>query len=710
MKTRRRWLILAGAAGVSVVALWAALGSRESVYQGKPVSYWLDFGAEALQPVAGLPRDDLPKGPNKLVQAREALGAIGPRALPYLAARMGGPTPAPIRWYRALLVRLPAGIRAHLPQSRPKNGLTLITGGFFFAAIMERAGTNAIPELLALSGSNNSQTRRLALLHLGRVAADDHRQTLPVFDRALRDVDFGVRFDAFRQVCQMAGTDPKVGPILIAYLNEAGTNLSQELRLEALAASGGGGPQTNPVAARAFRLLLAVAGTNVWEQAFAAFAEWQQIPTSKTKDRVFAAFQSAFDTGRDDSQISLGRAFENLHLTGQQEHEMLIPLLAKGLAATNVGMRMISAGMLSQLGVAAELAQPALITSLEDPTPGVRAGAIQTLGHLGRKAPPAVPSLIRHLKEDPREGMLVWNIAFALGKIGPGAREAVPSLMQAAKETGGDDRSWLLGAAVAIDPQNKELVPALLSVLRPNAASVVDPRESSRERCYAARLLGEIGPTATEALLQLRKTMLEDNYLEPRLEAMEAILKIAPREGAELVPVMIEALSWGESDSYRTPAIVARLLGQIGPKASPKVIPELVKLLDDKEVLARLAAAQALAKVAPDRKAESVGTLYKLMAGKYGLRFRLRTIEGLWSIAPDDPQVIPELIKLLMPNNELPGDEPLELLRKIGPTARAAGPQLRAMLEDQDWRIRRAARELLERIENPTDGQIRSSL
>jgi HEAT repeat protein len=710
MKAKTRWLVLGGVGAVAVVVLWAALRSPEPVYEGKPVSYWLNLGEEAFaRPATILPGGQMPQGPNKLLQARQAIGAIGPKALPYVAARMGGPLSPLKRWYLELLARLPGSISNRLPRPGSTHGLNLFMAAPYFTAVTERAGTNGIPTLVALSSASNPQTRRLALLHLARLAASDHRQTVPVFERALRDVDLAVRFDALRQLCQMAGTDSQVAPILTAYLNEVGTNLPGQFRLEVLAVLGGGGPRMNPAAARSPSLSLATSNANIWERAFAALAEWQQVLTPEAKQRVFTVFQSAFNTIQAESQVSLQRAFENLPLTAQQERELLVPLLAKGLTATNVSVRAVSAGMLSQLGAAAEPALPALIASLEDSAPRVRTGAMQALGRLGPKAAPAVPSLVRRLKEEPLEEMFVWNVARALGQIGPPAKEAVPTLLQMAKETKGYNRSWLLGAVVAMDPQNPELVPVLLSVLKPDGKTndgsqpTSEDRNGRREethgRYYAARLLGNLGPAAASALPALRQMMLEDEDLEPRLEAMEAILKIAPQQGADLVPVMIEALRWGESDSHRTPAIVARLLGQIGPRASSAVVPELVKLLDDKEVLARLTAAEALAKVSPEHKAECLATLHHLMEGNYGLSFRFRTIKGLWHVAPDDPQIMPELIKLLLPNNEFPADEPLQLLGEMGPAAQTAVPQLRALLEGHDWRLRRAAREVLERME-----------
>ena len=79
---------------------------------------------------------------------------------------------------------------------------------------------------------------------------------------------------------------------------------------------------------------------------------------------------------------------------------------------------------------------------------------------------------------------------------------------------------------------------------------------------------------------------------------------------------------------------------------------------------------------------------------------KLLAIEGLWSIAPNDPVIMPELTHVLLPNSELQGDEAFGRLLKMGPAAKPALPQIRALLQTHDWRIRRATRDLLEKLES----------
>src|SRR5262249_20160032 len=54
--------------------------------------------------------------------------------------------------------------------------------------------------------------------------------------------------------------------------------------------------------------------------------------------------------------------------------------------------------LLPQFGPAARSAVPDLIDALKDPDPGIRQGAVVTLGQLGPDAVPAIPALVPLLK------------------------------------------------------------------------------------------------------------------------------------------------------------------------------------------------------------------------------------------------------------------------------------------------------------------------
>lgn len=93
------------------------------------------------------------------------------------------------------------------------------------------------------------------------------------------------------------------------------------------------------------------------------------------------------------------------------------------------GVRETAADALARIG---DPAVPALIETLRDPDPSIRAQAAKAFARMGPKAAPAVPELILALNDDERE--VRQGAARALGQIGPGAEEAVPALIKALKD------------------------------------------------------------------------------------------------------------------------------------------------------------------------------------------------------------------------------------------------------------------------------------
>ncbi|HVA47205.1 MAG TPA: HEAT repeat domain-containing protein [Pirellulales bacterium] len=93
------------------------------------------------------------------------------------------------------------------------------------------------------------------------------------------------------------------------------------------------------------------------------------------------------------------------------------------------GVRETAADALARIG---DAAVPALLDTLADPDPDVRAQAAHALARMGQKAEPAVPALI-HALDDPNQDVR-QGAARALGQIGSGAEEAVPALIKAIKD------------------------------------------------------------------------------------------------------------------------------------------------------------------------------------------------------------------------------------------------------------------------------------
>ena len=95
---------------------------------------------------------------------------------------------------------------------------------------------------------------------------------------------------------------------------------------------------------------------------------------------------------------------------------------------------------ISKIGVASI---PALITTLDDPSPDVRLRAIRPLVAMGHAASDAAPALTVRLRDDDAR-VRQWS-AVALGTIGPPAVGAVPTLVTVLK----DDQPQVRQAAAA---------------------------------------------------------------------------------------------------------------------------------------------------------------------------------------------------------------------------------------------------------------------
>jgi HEAT repeat protein len=680
--SKRRRLILGvlisfGLVGFALLARWR---SREPVFEGKPISYWLD--ATQRQLPSSWIAEGSRRPSNPFVKAKDAVASIGPEALPYIAARAGGEPASPWRrLYGRAYQAAPQVVRTYLPEPATGRGLGMLTTGYFLA-VTERAGTNAIPVLIDLYSSKNAHVRRAVVLSLGRLDSSDHARTVPLLQRALLEDSLPIRFDAFRILCQMAGTDARAGAILADYLNTAGTNAPDWMRLEGMAAVAA----ATGVESRANAGRPPLAAMNAWEKAFLAVAEWQRTPTPEQREQVLMAFEAAFATNTETLGPSVRRAFEMRFPTARQEEELLVPVLIKGLISRNLRVRTISAEMLGELGSAVRASAPSVLQAFAQ-HPSYE--FCYLLAHLGPRAAPAVATLVRELNSATNT-YPIFEVTTALGSIGREASNAIPTLLRIVKEQTGDARGYALAAVAQIQPQHPDLVPLLLTELK---------AEDWGDRCRAANILGGMGPLASNTLPALKQMVTEDPWLGPRLDSATAILRIDKRQGEELVPVLIEALEWPDGDGWPTPVIVARLLAQAGDAARP-AIPGLLKLFDHEDERARIAAAEALAKLDPSRRASSVAVLRELMKQPHNGNIRFYAATTLLALSPESAaEVAAEVGDLFKPNIEFYRQvEAIQFLSQLGASARVAVPQLQMLLETGDWKTRRAARDAIQEI------------
>jgi hypothetical protein len=215
-------------------------------------------------------------------------------------------------------------------------------------------------------------------------------------------------------------------------------------------------------------------------------------------------------------------------------------------------------------GEAGRAAVPALLAAVADRGHRDRLRAVEALGILGPDASPAVPALVRVMKEN---GAIGLGAAAALGRIGPPARESADELRRALD---------------APDPQI---------------------------RARAAIALWEVGrdaETAVPVLVEaLRGPTLRPGVVMARLPSVRTFTRTAA------FPIPYQAVATSQAavpavpPSFRCEIIEA--LGRMGTRAS-RAVPAVREAAKEADAATRKAAIEALKAIDPDGAAREVAS------------------------------------------------------------------------------------------------------
>jgi HEAT repeat protein len=196
-------------------------------------------------------------------------------------------------------------------------------------------------------------------------------------------------------------------------------------------------------------------------------------------------------------------------------------------------------------------------------------------------------------------------------------------------------------------------------------------------RLSAASDLAELGPDAKEAIPDLIET-LKDRNEDVRLTTVDALTAI----GKDAIGPLIEAtksdnvdIRWGAAEAIR----------RIGPEAKD-ALPQLTKLLEDKDEVIRLRAAYSMSVFGLGGRA-AVPILVDALQHENADE-RTRAVEGLQRIGLP---AVPSLTRKLEDPNPKVRNSAAEALGKIGSDARDAVPNLIKVLKDPDASVRRHA-------------------
>jgi HEAT repeat protein len=293
---------------------------------------------------------------------------------------------------------------------------------------------------------------------------------------------------------------------------------------------------------------------------------------------------------------------------------------------------------------------PALIKALHDKDALVRREAIKELGHLGKEAQVAIPTLLERAKTAPDAHERVIA-AEAAAYVEPRSPAAISALVEMLGERDFGLRGQAAAALGRLGPNARAAVPALSAL-----AVSTDPAL----RIEAALALAEVAPDNPDVFPVLRE-VFEDRDSLYRLRALEGLSKLGSAD--ESAASILMRMLWDDAQGR---AKAAEVLGGMGP-AAKSAVPALTDVLNGSDNQARVQAALALWKI-DGRAQEAVAVL----------------------VAALRSPLTPSPSKLAPPGRfGVPGLPPApicqqaaEALAQMGPAAQAAVPAVREVLSD----------------------------
>jgi HEAT repeat protein len=361
-----------------------------------------------------------------------------------------------------------------------------------------------------------------------------------------------------------------------------------------------------------------------------------------------------------------------------------------------------------------------------------KAKAVYALGNIGL---PAVPFLVE-LLEDP-DYKLRRSVIMALARMGPRAKSVIPCLLTQLESLSVTDRIEVPKAIHRIDPTDQR------------AAIRLSHDEIPWVRMQVAEELGNLGPMVENASAVLIQ-MLQDENDDVQSTAVRALIWFGPR-ARDAVPTLRTVLREGKSEWVRRQAaltltaisddakevvgiwmpflahedswdrrLALLILSELLPWAEP-AIPRFEELLLDSDNEVRYVAACLLSKFG--RRGESAllellhhedpgfrgNVAFVLACGPH----RKTSTHVLLDLPGDDERLYRELSSAIRYSDELPDGIPplaqmsqkpqmkdvvLAVLEELESNAVDTVPELRKLLQAEDWEVRREAIKALGRI------------
>jgi len=383
------------------------------------------------------------------------------------------------------------------------------------------------------------------------------------------------------------------------------------------------------------------------------------------------------------------RAADELAEFGTQA-KAAVPQLLTALTGADADLRWHAARALGAIGPAAVEAAPALVKALTDENALVRAQAAQAIGFLGSKSPQAVEALVTRVTDS--DARVRRAAIAALQRLRPGPKVVLPLL---AKVLDDADPSVVMPALQSLAEVGADAMPTLIEALSYPGG-----------RYWACLVLAEMGPKGKAAVPALVK-LLSDKDPEVRMQAVITLGEIGP-DAKSAASDIIKALS-DEHGGVRYGAVYA--LAKIGAVES---LPALAKAGAETDPFLQVLAPWAAAKIKPMDEGLVRVAVERLITGlkSNDANVRRAAARGLFELGAGDQAVAPALVAAMEdPDPTVQGnvytalaslgakavprvvqrlkdpksrERALRILTIMGPEAKAAVPDLEAMLRGAD--------------------------
>ncbi len=347
-----------------------------------------------------------------------------------------------------------------------------------------------------------------------------------------------------------------------------------------------------------------------------------------------------------------------------------VPALVKLFTVRDEYLRLNAAVALGKVGKAAV---PALTIALTVNDADVRYYALSALGWVGADGRAATKAVIDCLA-DKNEGVR-RKAAYALGKFAAEPDDTVAALVKLLGDPNGDVR---LAVGDALAKFGAKAVPTLLRALDDKDIAV---------RVGAIRALGGMGPDAKEAVPQLGRALLVNDFKEFNKSGVSAA---AAEALAKIGKAGLRALNAGVKSQH---ADVRRLAVEALGKAGADAVPLLVDALGDANVDVRRRAAEVLGPMRVSDKMVVLGLAYALKDSDSLVRFH--AVRGLLALGAGAKPATPQLLDGLKSSDPGVQSYALRCLLNVKPDTPEVFKKLRQLAQDDDASARGYALMLL---------------